>query len=98
MSNTYKHKFLGKLSRAWVKKNWELSQENTSKVLREFPKQHNSTLYRHWTGYTPSWYNSLYHQRPFRRNGKNELKKISLENHIEADISTIHRKPHIYYF
>lgn len=107
MSNTYKHKRRGKNNRMWTK-------YYNGEVSREEVRESDPTLWFSWLDYTPSEWNNIFHERPFRRKNK-KLSKDVIKSYneyyydedfgwtnsdTEDDIifPQTHKKPHIYYW
>lgn len=53
----------------------------------------------HWARSTPSWWNTVFHHRPSRRDTKVKCKKL-VDGYYDADETSFrnHRKPHNYYW
>ena len=65
---------------------------------KEVSKWHSDSGWHGDYGSTPGWWIHEMHEVPFRARGRNALKKITLDNCEEADITSIFKKPHIYYW
>jgi|19_taG_2_1085344.scaffolds.fasta_scaffold00062_21 hypothetical protein len=89
MSDTYRHKVLGKYKR--------IRDEDFCAGWEYLSTNHPGFMYTWWNS-TPSWWNNEFHTRPARTQTRNTLRKINLDNYEDDWDFPNYKKPHIYYW
>jgi hypothetical protein len=68
------------------------------KLKKEIARWHSDAGWHCNYSSCPSYWIHEYHEVPFRRETRDKLKKITLDNCEEVDIRNNFKKPHIYYW
>lgn len=68
------------------------------KLKAEIAKWHSDGGWHGNYNSCPGWWHHDFHEVPFRRESRDALKKVTLDNYEYTDIRTNFKKPHIYYW
>ena len=68
------------------------------KLKKEIAKWHSDAGWHSDYTSCPGWWNHEFHEVPFRRECRDKLKNVTLDNYEEVDIRTNFKRPHIYYW